>query len=110
MVKRLFFVLIITSLFVSTTLYAEQGEAVFEAQGCGLCHKPDIGKANPSLKDIARTYQGKEGQLIKYLKGEAEPIVQQGKGSIMKRSIEKTKALSEEERRSLADFIMSQGK
>jgi len=109
MAKRLFVALIITILFVSTTLYAGQEEAVFEAQRCGICHKPDTGKANPSLKEIAQAYQGKEHQLIKYLKGEAEPIIKPEKGSMMKRYIEKTKALSDEERKSLADFIMSQG-
>ncbi len=40
-------------------------------------------------------YQGKEGQLVEYLKGESEAIVKPEKANLMKRHIEKTKKLSE---------------
>ena len=59
------------------------------------------------MKEIARGYQGKEDHLISYLKGEAEPIVQPPRASMMKGYIEKTKTLSDAERTALADCIMS---
>ncbi len=66
-----------------------------------------ISKANPSLKEIAQAYHGKEERLLSYLKGEAAPIIQPEKARIMKRALEKTKALSDADRKALADFIMS---
>jgi cytochrome c551/c552 len=86
---------------------AEEGKDIFESLRCGSCHKVDIGKATPSPKEIAQAYKGKENQLQSYLKGEADPIVNPEKGGMMKRYVEKTKALKEGERNALADFILS---
>ena len=64
---------------------------IFKSQGCMSCHKKEsTSKVNPSLTDIATAYQGKEEQLIKYLKGESEAIVRPEKANLMKRHIEKT--------------------
>jgi cytochrome c551/c552 len=88
---------------------AQQGGGPFESLYCGGCHKADISNTSPSLKEMAGAYQGKEDQLIKYLNGEAEPIVKPAEGMLMKRGIEKTKALSDADRKALADFIMGHG-
>ena len=56
---------------------------------------------------MAQAYQGKGDQLVSYLKGEAEPLIEWGKAGLMKRAIEKTKALSDVDRKTLADFIIS---
>jgi cytochrome c551/c552 len=69
-----------------------------------------MAKAGPSLAEMAQAYQGKEDLLIGYLKGEAEPLIEWGKGSLMKRAIEKTKALSDVDRKALADFIINDRK
>lgn len=86
---------------------AEHGEGIFNSQGCTSCHKPAISKIGPSLKEITEAYQEKEDQLIIYLKGEAEPIMEAAKASMMKGPLEKTKSLSGEDRKALADFVMS---
>ena len=44
----------------------------------------------------------------RYLKGESEAIVRPEKSNLMKRHIEKTKALSDSDRKSLADYILRQ--
>ena len=75
----------------------------------GGCLKADISSASASLKRVASAYQGKEDQLTKYLNGDAGPIVKPAEGNLMKRAIEKTKALSDADRKTLADFIMSHG-
>ena len=90
-------------------VHAEDGKAVFDTLHCGNCHRVDTGSVNPSLKEIARTYKEKENQLQSYLKGEAESVVNPEKGNRMKRYIEKTKALKDEERKALADFILKHG-
>ena len=91
------------------TAWAEDGAAIFKSQGCTVCHKKESSsKVNPSLTEIAAAYQGKQEQLIQFLNGESESIVRPQKASIMKRYIKRTKALSDEDRKALADFLMGQ--
>ena len=85
---------------------ARDGEDVFESLRCGICHKADSGKINPSLKEIALAYKGDEGRMMHYLQGEADPVVNREKAGIMKRYVEKTKSLSDTDRKSLAGFIL----
>jgi cytochrome c len=107
--KRLSFPLLLGVFFTAASVQAQQGAAIFETQRCGTCHKPDMAKVGPSVAEMAQAYQGKGDQPISYLKGEAEPRLQDGKANLMKRAIEKTKALSDADRRALADFIISHG-
>jgi len=89
------------------TAWADDGETIFKSQGCMSCHKKEsTSKVNPSLTEISMAYQGKEEQLIKYLKGESEAIARPEKSNLMKRQIEKTKSLSDTDRKALADFIL----
>ena len=94
-------------IFAISAAYAADGQAIFKSQGCMTCHKKEgTSKINPSLAEISQTYQGKEAQLIQYLKGESDPIVRPQKGSMMKRQIEKTKNLSDADRKALADYML----
>ena len=94
---------------VMNTAWADEGETIFKSQGCMSCHKKEsTSKVNPSLTDIATAYQGKEEQLIKYLKGESEAIVRPEKANLMKRHIEKTKKLPEADLKALVDFLLRQ--
>jgi len=91
------------------TAMADEGETIFKSHGCISCHrKESTSKINPSLTEIAQAYQGKQEQLIKYLKGESEAIVRPEKSSMMKRQIKKTKALSDSDRKNLADYLLRQ--
>jgi cytochrome c len=91
------------------TAWAEDGAAIFKSQGCIVCHKKESSsKVNPSLSEIAAAYQGKKDQLIRYLNGESESIVRPEKSSMMKRYIKRTMALSDEDRKALADFLTGQ--
>jgi cytochrome c len=95
-------------IFAISTAYADDGEAIFKSQGCMSCHKKEgTSKVNPSLTEISQAYQGKEEQLNRYLKGESDAIVRPEKSNLMKRKIEKTKNLSDADRKALADFILS---
>jgi len=58
---------------------------------------------NPFLTEISQAYQGKEKQLVKYLKGESEAIVRPEKSNLMKLKIEKTKMFSEADLKALVD-------
>jgi len=99
----------IVCLFVMNTAAADEGETIFNSQGCMLCHKKESSsKVNPSLTEISQAYQGKEEQLIRYLKGESEAIVRPDKANLMKRHIKKTKMLSAADLKALVDFLLRQ--
>ena len=86
------------------TARADEGETIFKSLGCMSCHKKEsTSKVNPPLIEISTAYQGKEAQLIKYLKGESEAIVRPEKSNPMKPKIEKTKMLSEADLKALVD-------
>ena len=94
-------------IFAADIARAAEGEAIFKSQGCRVCHKKEShSKVNPSLTEIARAYQGKPEQLVKFLNGESEAIVRPQKAGMMKRYIKRTKALSEADRKALADYIL----
>ena len=95
--RNLILIVIVGLVFLAIHVWAEDGEAIFSSNHCGTCHKLDTGKVNPSLKEIAQGYQGKEDRLISYFRGESEPIISPDKGTAMKRYVEKTKALSDSE-------------
>jgi len=92
-----------------STAWADEGETIFKSQGCMSCHKKEsTSKVNPSLIEISMAYQGKEAQLIKYLKGESEAIVRPEKSNLMKGKIKKTKMLSDADLKALTDFLLRQ--
>jgi len=85
---------------------AGEGEALFKSKGCAGCHQPDKDTVGPSLKKIAQAYQSVE-QLVKYLKGEAQPIVDPAKASMMNPQLNALKGLSEEQLKAIAEYILS---
>ncbi len=85
---------------------AADGEALFKSNGCAACHQANVKTVGPSLKEIAQAYKGKEGDMIKFLKGEAKPIVDPAKFGIMKPQLNKTKNMSEEELKALVEFML----
>jgi len=105
--RNLIFIAVAGLVFLAVNVAAEDGESIFSSHHCRTCHKLDTGKANPSLREIAQGYQGKEERLISFFKGESEPIIRPEKGAVMKRYLKKTKALSDSERKALADYLLS---
>ena len=98
-------------LSVSAGYGGQTGEEIFGSLGCKSCHHPEKAtKVNPSLADIALAYEGKEPQLVNYLNGQGDSIVKPEKSNMMKRYVEKTKSLTDNDRHSLADFIMGHKK
>ncbi|MDY6989708.1 MAG: cytochrome C552 [Thermodesulfobacteriota bacterium] len=100
--------LLIVFLLGSVGMGGEKEKSVFHELRCDVCHKADSSGNTPSLKDIAQGYQGKEAFLMGYLKGGMDPLLKPGGAGVMKRYLQKTKALSDMEGESLANFIMSQ--
>lgn len=86
----------------------ELGSEIFAGKGaCVACHKPDVKLVGPSLQDIAKIYKDKNGDIVSFLKGEAEPIVDPTQYAVMKPNLELTKTFSEEELKALEAYVYS---
>jgi cytochrome c len=84
------------------------GEKIFKSKGCIFCHKLKGPSGTiPSLSELAKAYKGKKEQLIRYLKGDGKPIIKPERAVTMKRQLEKTKAMSDSDRSSMVDFMLS---
>ncbi len=86
--------------------FAADGAAIFKSKGCASCHQPNADTVGPSLKKIAQAYAGKKDQLVKFLKGQANPIVDPAKAAIMKAQLTMVKSLPDDQLNALADFIL----
>ncbi len=87
--------------------FAADGAQLFKSKGCAACHQASVDTVGPALKKIAQAYAGKEEELIKFLKGEHKSIVDPAKFAIMQPQLNTTKAMSDEELKALADYILS---
>lgn len=104
--KRVIVPLSAALLLTSTAAFAVDGKTIFDSNGCGACHAADVEKVGPSLKEIAEKYAGKEDRLLSFFKGEEKPIVEPEEFNMMKPNLSRTKALSDDERKALADYIL----
>ena len=86
----------------------ELGQAVFEGKGnCFACHKPDQKIIGPSIQEIATIYKEKNADMIAFLKGKADPIVDPSQYEVMKTNFSITKNLPEEELKALEAYFFS---
>lgn len=84
------------------------GQDLFENEGnCIACHKPDQKIIGPSLQEIAKIYKEKKGNIVLFLKEEADPIVDPSQYEIMKTNFAITKTMSDEQLKALEDYIYS---
>lgn len=84
------------------------GTEIFEGKGaCIACHKPNEKLVGPSVYEIAKIYKDKNGDMISFLKGEAEPLVDPSQYEVMKVYLEVTKTFSDEELKALEAYFYS---
>lgn len=84
------------------------GKEIFHGKGaCVACHKPDVKLVGPSLHDIAKIYKDKNGDMVAFLKGEGEAIVDPTQYAVMKPNLELTKTFSDEELKALEAYVYS---
>jgi cytochrome c len=87
---------------------ANLGKEIFEGKGtCATCHKPDVKLIGPSVQDIAKIYKEKNANIITFLKGEGEPIVDPTQYEVMKANFALTKTFSDEELQQLEAYVYS---
>lgn len=84
------------------------GKELFIGKGaCIACHQVDQKVIGPSLQDIAKIYKEKNGDMVAFLKGEGEPIVDPTQYEIMKTNFAITKAMSDAELKALEAYVYS---
>jgi cytochrome c len=85
---------------------AQLGQELFEGSGnCFACHKPDQKIIAPSLQEIAKIYKTRNADMVKFLKGEGEPIVDPSQYEVMKTNFSITKGMTDEELKALETYI-----
>ncbi len=86
----------------------ELGKVIFESKGnCISCHKTDEKLIGPSLQDIAKIYKEKNGNIVTFLKGESEAIVDPSQFAVMQANLTLTKTFSDKELQGLEAYIYS---
>lgn len=88
----------------------ELGKRLFTEKTCATCHQIDAKVIGPSIKEINRIYAEKNGDMMKFLKGEAEAIVDTDAGqvAIMKANLDGfVKNLPENELKAIAAYMES---
>jgi len=88
----------------------EKGKKLFAEKTCATCHAVDKKVVGPALKDIAAKYAEKNGNLVQFLKGKADAIVDTNPGqvAVMKANIDGIlKDVSAEDLQAIAAYIRS---
>ncbi|MEL1239898.1 c-type cytochrome [Flavobacterium flavipallidum] len=86
----------------------ELGKVIFESKGnCISCHKTDEKLIGPSLKEIAKIYKEKNANMVSFLKGESEAIVDPSQFAVMQANLELTKTFTDKELQGLEAYINS---
>jgi cytochrome c len=84
------------------------GKSIFEGKGnCTSCHQPDQKVIGPSIKEIAKIYKDKNADMVTFLKGNGEPIVDPSQFAVMKTNFPVTQAMSDEELKAIESYIYS---
>ena len=70
------------------------GKEIFAGKGnCVACHQVDQKVIGPSIQEIAKIYKDKNADMVLFLKGESEPIVDPSQFEVMKTNFAITKAM-----------------
>lgn len=84
------------------------GKDIFEGKGnCVSCHQVDQKVIGPSIQEIGKIYKDKKGDIVTFLKGNADPIVDPSQFSVMKTNFPVTQAMSDEELKAIEAYIYS---
>jgi cytochrome c len=84
------------------------GKEIFEGKGnCISCHQVDQKVIGPSIQEIAKIYKDKNADMVTFLKGNGEPIVDPSQFAVMKTNFPVTQAMTDEELKAIETYIYS---
>lgn len=93
---------------IASKVSVEIGKTLFEGKGtCVACHKPSTKIIGPSITEIASIYKEKNGNVVEFLKGNEDPIVDPSQFEVMKTNFSITKNMTNEELESIELYINS---
>ncbi len=82
------------------------GKSIFNGKGkCYTCHKIDKKSIGPGVIDIVKIYEEQNGDLMAFLKQEAEPIVDPETYTVMKTNFAVIKTFTEEELKAVIVYM-----
>ncbi len=84
------------------------GNRLFSEKTCITCHDVNKEKIGPSVKKIMKIYKEKNGDIVAFLKGKANPIVDStaSQVAIMQANIDGfLKGISDEELKTIATYM-----
>lgn len=96
-----------------TTDQLAMGEKLFTEKTCATCHALDSKIIGPSIKDIIKIYDENDGNIVKFLRGNQEPIVDKDPGqvAVMKANIDGfVKDMTAEELQAVAAYMRNAAK
>ena len=85
------------------------GNRLFSEKTCITCHDVNQKKIGPSVKEIMAIYKEKDGDIVAFLKGKAQPIVDTtaSQVAIMQANIDGfLKGISDEELNTIATYML----
>ncbi len=85
------------------------GNRLFSEKTCITCHDVNTKKIGPSVKEIMRVYKVKNGDIVAFLQGKANPIVDTtaSQVAIMQANIDGfLKNISDEELTTIATYML----
>ena len=87
----------------------ENGKKLFKKNACTSCHQEQMKVIGPSIKDIAAKYKSKKANILTFLQGKSEAIVDTAPNqiAIMKANINITKRMKPEDLKAISDYILS---
>lgn len=84
------------------------GQEIFDGKGnCYTCHKPQEKAIGPAIREIGKIYKEKKGDMVTFLKGNGEPIVDPKQFPVMKTNFYITKTFTDEELKAVEAYIYS---
>ncbi|PJJ10056.1 cytochrome c [Flavobacterium sp. 1] len=84
------------------------GKEIFEGKGnCVACHQVDQKVIGSSIQGIAKIYKDKNGNIVTFLKGDSEAIVDPAQFPVMQANLEITKTFTDEELKAVEAYINS---
>ncbi|MCG2461047.1 c-type cytochrome [Flavobacteriaceae bacterium F89] len=85
------------------------GNRLFSEKTCTTCHAVSSKKVGPSVKEIMHVYREQKGDIVAFLKGEAEPIVDtiSAQVDIMQENIDGfLQGVSDEDLKIIANYML----
>lgn len=84
------------------------GKELFNGKGnCNSCHTADKKVIGPSIQEIMQMYNKEGADIISFLKGNSEPIVDPSQFILMQANIEITKKMTDTELEALVLYMNS---